>query len=216
MVKKHRSEIFLDKHIWYKITHSSVRRDNLVRPQHRGTLMQEGVPSQGTWTGHFFSATAQRSGSGIQKARVEFFSFCITWPTVFSPRGRLCSPGQAEGRNCCGDVLTVSAQSSLRYPKPDWEQNKRLRGAGPLHPPLRISSPGITLRANGAEKRGLPRQVRNRPVPAGEGEPGPTGQRFLGCRHRSSLCASRPTTPVHLWGPVPQLRLVWVIRDPTF
>lgn len=44
MVKKHRSEIFLDKHIWYKITHSSVHRDNLVRPQHRGTLMQKGVP----------------------------------------------------------------------------------------------------------------------------------------------------------------------------
>lgn len=30
MVKKHRSEIFLDRHIWDKITHSGVLRDNLV------------------------------------------------------------------------------------------------------------------------------------------------------------------------------------------
>lgn len=36
MVKKHRSEIFLDRHIWDKITHSGVLRDNLVCLWHWG------------------------------------------------------------------------------------------------------------------------------------------------------------------------------------
>lgn len=51
MLKTHSSEIFLDKHIWYKITHSGVLRDNLVWPRLCGTPVQEGVPSRAVgWT----------------------------------------------------------------------------------------------------------------------------------------------------------------------
>lgn len=62
MLKTHSSEIFLDKHIWYKITLSSMLRDNLVWPRRCGTPVQEGVPSQCCWVDT--TAAAQRSGSG--------------------------------------------------------------------------------------------------------------------------------------------------------
>lgn len=55
----------------------------------------------------------------------------------------------------CWPSQRGAARSSLRYQKPDREQTKRLRGAGPLQPPLRISSPGITLRANGGWETGF-------------------------------------------------------------
>lgn len=64
-VKKHRSEIFLDKHIWYKIPHSSVRRDNLDV----GSAVGRGadaVPSRCRRAGRLFcsgSVSAQGRGS---------------------------------------------------------------------------------------------------------------------------------------------------------
>lgn len=139
MVKKHRSEIFLDKHIWYKITQSSVHRDNLVCPQHCGTSMREGVPSQRCWTGHFFCySTAVWLGNtggegGSLFLLLHYLIHCVSSerPCVF--------PRPASGESCCGDVLTVAAQSSAELAlveKAGLRTNKCLQKAGALPPRL--------------------------------------------------------------------------------
>lgn len=76
MVKKHTSEVFLDKHIWDKITSSSVCRDNLVCPQRGECRRVSLLRAVGLDTG---SAAAQCFCLGRQGVRGEVFSFCVAF-----------------------------------------------------------------------------------------------------------------------------------------
>lgn len=81
MVKKHRSEIFLDRHIWDKITHSGVLRDNLVCLWHWGW---QGNISAWIHPLHGHSSSTQGWLRSTEQRVEAFSSSCFVSGTVSS------------------------------------------------------------------------------------------------------------------------------------